>query len=499
MSTLPGPEHQAFGDFEVRSLLGEGGTAIVYHAVNTLVGADVALKILRDRLSEDQRRRFLAECRAQWELAGHPQIVRLYWAGAPDDGPAWLAVQLYETSLAQRLGEEPPLTVPQILQIADDLLTGLAAVHHAGLIHRDVKPGNVMLDNGRAALGDFGLAMLVEDWTRDAGAGTARFIAPEVAAGAPPSRRSDVYAAAITIRSMFTGPVPAPIDAVLTRAASFAQLDRPADAWALLGALRAARAGQRGTPAASAGPGRPEALTESLASELATSPGPGPGMHTDPGHPIEPGVSGPGGSAGPPRAKSAARYRPLGLALAALATAGMGFVAGAAVSGRTGDRAEGADAAQGSGASIPAGSSTTGSSTTGSAGSATTGTAGSATTRPVTVSTGTIATSAPGVGEVTVVFNACSAEAGVLIEPRFVSSPGKQVTSGGLLQQGSDRVFSVPAGRYTLSIYAEAQRGENARPVGYVDVTVRSGERSAINTSTICGASGVQITHDSTR
>ncbi len=240
---VPDPGPQTIEDFRLIERIGEGGAAVVYRAVHRSIGIDVALKVWRERLTATRREQFLQECRAQWEFSGHPNIVRLYWAGAPDDGPPWLATELLTQSLADRLLAEPPLTRQEAVGIAEDLLSGLAALHRRGMLHRDVTPANVLLGARGAALGDFGIVMPMTGRTRDAAAGTDVYVAPEVAAGAMPSPRTDVYSAAVTIRRMFDD-VPAPVDAVLTRAASHRPQDRPEHAGALLELLRSAASGE---------------------------------------------------------------------------------------------------------------------------------------------------------------------------------------------------------------------------------------------------------------
>ncbi|HEX2810755.1 MAG TPA: serine/threonine-protein kinase [Kineosporiaceae bacterium] len=239
--TSPGIQ-QILGDFDLLERVGEGGSAIVYRAVNRTFNGIVAVKVWRAPLTESQRHKFFDECNLQWKLSDHPNIVRLYWAGAPVGAPPWLATELYEMSLAQRALADPQLPRAELLNYADDILTGLAAVHAERMLHRDVKPANVLLKNGTAALGDLGITMHLDGWTRDGAAGTDSFLAPELVRGSPPNVRSDVFSAAVTIRYMFTDDLPPEIEAVLTRGASHDPRDRPADANALRDQLRAARA-----------------------------------------------------------------------------------------------------------------------------------------------------------------------------------------------------------------------------------------------------------------
>ncbi|MGF1653507.1 MAG: protein kinase, partial [Actinomycetales bacterium] len=238
--------------FAVTERIGEGASAVVYRARHTTLGIDVALKIWRRGLTERQRVRFLSECRLHWRLSDHPNVVRMLWADVRQDGCPWIASELYTESLADRLAERGPLPLSEALHLADGLLRGLAAMHHEGLVHRDVKPANVMLDGDRAALGDFGTAMASTDMTEDRAAGTSRYVAPELLGGASPSARSDVYSAGVTIRETIGAqPTPA-VAAVLVRATSYLPDDRPENAEQLRRALTAA--GGLATDRADVGP-----------------------------------------------------------------------------------------------------------------------------------------------------------------------------------------------------------------------------------------------------
>jgi hypothetical protein len=226
-------------DFTVYERIGEGSSAIVHRAVHKSMGVEVALKVWRRRLTPTQRERFLHECGAQWALSDHSHVVRLLWASAPDDGPPWIATELYKESLADRQRRFPPLSRDEALTVTEDVLRGLGAIHGSGLVHRDVTPGNVFLSNGRAALGDFGIAVPVWGCGADR-AGTERFMAPEVLGGADPSPRSDVYSAAVTLRSAFAH-VPHWLEPLFTRAASQHPEDRPVDGAAFRARVKAAR------------------------------------------------------------------------------------------------------------------------------------------------------------------------------------------------------------------------------------------------------------------
>lgn len=226
------------GDFELGDVLGRGGSATVYRARHRTLDAIVALKRWDEVVSAGERTRFLGECQLQWRLSEHSNIVRLYWARAPRDEPPWLAMELYEMSLADRLRAGADLSMAERFAIAEELLAGLAAIHDLGHLHRDVKPGNVLLKDGRAALGDLGIAMRAGGWTERSAAGTPGYLAPELLGGATPDARSDVYSAALTIDRLFDDDRPVWLANLLVRATSQSPRDRPANAGDFLSRFR---------------------------------------------------------------------------------------------------------------------------------------------------------------------------------------------------------------------------------------------------------------------
>ncbi|MEO5832387.1 MAG: serine/threonine-protein kinase [Nakamurella sp.] len=214
--------------------LAAGASAMVWRARHRISGHEVALKLWHQPLaSTEERAQFDTESRFHQQLSGHPHIVRWLWAAAPVDAPAWMATELHGVSLSALSAKAGPLPLQLGVAIGIDLLDGLAAVHTHGVVHRDVTPANVLVQDGRAALCDLGIAVHVDALTRDAGAGTASYVAPELrsrGASAVPNFRSDVYAAARTIRGAVGEDVPDLLDALLVRAESQEPADRPADA-----------------------------------------------------------------------------------------------------------------------------------------------------------------------------------------------------------------------------------------------------------------------------
>lgn len=224
-----GPSEQQFGDFVREEVIGRGGSATVYRALNTTFNGTVALKVWHEELDAYGRKRFLVECSAHQRLAGHPNIVSFLWASARLGEAPWLATELCDQSMADRL-RAGSMEVPDALQLADDVLAGLEAIHRSGHVHRDVKPQNVLLKEGRAKLCDLGMSMHLNSSTQHAFAGTGLYLAPELARGQQPTVKSDIYAAAITLAELFGDPAPPGVEKLLTRASSVNPSDRPRSA-----------------------------------------------------------------------------------------------------------------------------------------------------------------------------------------------------------------------------------------------------------------------------
>ena len=239
--------------------LGAGATAVVWPARRVLDGREFALKVWRQPFAGVQEReRFRREVRqhaALNDVSGH--VVTYSWAEEdPAEGTPWIGTQRHGDSLQQVLERgRPPL--PEGLVLCADLLTGLAAMHGLGALHRDVKPGNVMVDDGRAKLCDLGLTMDSAGHTADNAAGSPRYVAPELLDGTTrPSPRTDVYSAAETIRQTLGPGLSEPLEQLVTEARSLDPDDRPPDAIGFLTRFRQACAvlGHRLPPPLSARP-----------------------------------------------------------------------------------------------------------------------------------------------------------------------------------------------------------------------------------------------------
>lgn len=203
------------GYIELREV-GRGGFGIVYRALQVEFNRTVALKILTN-VSEDPgaRARFERECLAMGSLSGHPNIVTVYAAGYTTDGRPYIAMEfLTGGTLAERLAGRG-IPWPEAIAIGIKICGALQRAHDSGVLHRDVKPENVLVSAyDEPKLADFGIARLHGGYETRSGIITATFAhaAPELLEGKPPSAASDVYSLASTLYSLITGQPPFVID-----------------------------------------------------------------------------------------------------------------------------------------------------------------------------------------------------------------------------------------------------------------------------------------------
>ena len=203
-------------EFQLESRIAAGGMGIVYLAREVALDRRVAVKVLRPELATAiARERFLREARLLARLQ-HPNIVPVHRADERDGLPYYVMDFVEGSTLADRIAAGP-LSEMELSRVANDLLIGLAAAHAAGIIHRDVKPSNIFLVEGRALLGDFGISSDTDtdepDLT-DSGfaVGTRQYMAPEQLTGRSASERSDQYSAAVALYEAATGRSWEPMD-----------------------------------------------------------------------------------------------------------------------------------------------------------------------------------------------------------------------------------------------------------------------------------------------
>src|SRR5947209_3888730 len=200
------------GGYRIVEQLGRGGTSVVYRAEHVRLGRRAALKLLTPALGEaDFSDRFLRESRLAASL-DHPSIVPVYDAGE-QDGVLYIAMACIEgRDRRSLLAEEGPLPLRRALRIVGQIASALDAAHARGLVHRDVKPANILVGEGdRAYLSDFGVVKEVaRNGTTRTGAfvGTSEYCAPEQVEGREVTARTDVYALACVLYECLAGAPP---------------------------------------------------------------------------------------------------------------------------------------------------------------------------------------------------------------------------------------------------------------------------------------------------
>jgi len=262
------------GRYRVGPRIARGGMATVYEALDLRLDRVCALKIMHAGLGDDHdfASRFVREARSAARLS-HPNVVNVFDQG-DDDGTLFLAMEYIPGhTLRDLIRKEAPMAPAKALALLDPVLSALSAAHAAGLIHRDVKPENVLLaDDGRVKVADFGLARAITAETQHTATGgvligTVSYLSPELVVDGRADARSDVYAAGVVLYEMLTGrkphegespiqvaykhvheDVPAPsgeipglppyVDALVARATARDRDLRPADARVLLHQVR---------------------------------------------------------------------------------------------------------------------------------------------------------------------------------------------------------------------------------------------------------------------
>jgi predicted Ser/Thr protein kinase len=201
--TPPADRPESIGRYQIVERVGRGGMGVVYRAIDTVLDREVALKVMSPDFASEEgaRQRFFREAKAAARLQ-HRNIVTVFEFGE-DDGRPLIAMEfLRGKNLADRMKETPALTMAERFEIVEQLCAGLNFAHEQGVVHRDVKPPNVWIQNdGLVKLLDFGIAKFASGTSTRHGdlLGSAAYMAPEVLSGKAADGRADVYAAGVVL------------------------------------------------------------------------------------------------------------------------------------------------------------------------------------------------------------------------------------------------------------------------------------------------------------
>ncbi len=218
--------------YEISGLLGSGGMAKVYLAHDEVLGRDVALKILREQYAENDEfvERFRREAQAAGSLA-HPNIVSIYDRGRSEEGSYYIVMEYVPGgTLKDRILGDGPLNPNRAAELAAQIASALGAAHERGVIHRDVKPQNVLLTaSDDAKVTDFGIARAASEASISGASvilGTVSYMSPEQALGKSAGPTSDLYSLGVVLHEMLTGSVP--FEAETPMAVSMKHVNEPA-------------------------------------------------------------------------------------------------------------------------------------------------------------------------------------------------------------------------------------------------------------------------------
>jgi serine/threonine protein kinase len=254
--------------YRLEGIAGAGGMATVWRAYDERLQRPVAIKVISDELATNPSAvaRFAREARTHARIQ-HPNLVQVYDYSVTAAQPYLVMEYINGCTLSERI-DRGGLSAAAIHALAVELLSAIACVHDHGVLHRDIKSGNVLIDkDGHARLTDFGLARL-EDSTQitrtNEVVGTLRFLAPELLEGKPASRQSDLYALGVLLRTITekadAGP---PLPKLITSLSERDPTARPSDAHAVLAALRqSAPTKPRIAPSSSEEPTRPLRISD---------------------------------------------------------------------------------------------------------------------------------------------------------------------------------------------------------------------------------------------
>jgi len=200
------------GRYTIVSKLGRGGQGVVYQAHDTTLDRPVALKFLPPALADDEcaRQRFEREVLTAAAVQ-HPNVCEIYAIETTDEGQSFIAMAYYKGVTLRRALNDGVLSIVDAIDVAVQIAEGLSAAHARGVVHRDVKPGNVMLTDLGVKIVDFGLARFLDSSQITAAGsmlGTASYMSPEQIRCEPADSRSDVWSLGIILYEMLTGAPP---------------------------------------------------------------------------------------------------------------------------------------------------------------------------------------------------------------------------------------------------------------------------------------------------
>jgi eukaryotic-like serine/threonine-protein kinase len=203
------------GHYDIVAELGRGGMGVVYKGYEASLNRYVAIKVLADSLAHDEaiKERFLREARSMAAL-NDPHIIQIYFIGE-DEGQTYFVMEFVEgESLGSMLKRDHRLSVEQAAKVIHQTAQGLATAHDHGVVHRDIKPGNLMISSrGAVKIADFGIALSNQDLSKKLTStgefvGTPGYLSPEVCLGRPVDQRSDIFSLGIVLFEMLTGKMP---------------------------------------------------------------------------------------------------------------------------------------------------------------------------------------------------------------------------------------------------------------------------------------------------
>jgi len=204
------------GHYDIVAELGRGGMGVVYKGHESSLNRYVAIKVLADSLAHDEavKERFLREARSMAAL-NDPHIIQIYFIGEDEGGQTYFVMEFVEgESLGSMLKREGKLSVEQSAKVIYQTALGLATAHDRGVVHRDIKPGNLMITSrGSVKIADFGIALSNHDLSKKLTTtgefvGTPGYLSPEVCLGKPVDQRSDIFSLGIVMFEMLTGRMP---------------------------------------------------------------------------------------------------------------------------------------------------------------------------------------------------------------------------------------------------------------------------------------------------